>query len=125
MGASINTKIYSTIQFKGKLKAIRHVMTPSLNFNYTPDFGAQKWGYYGDYYTGPTAEEPTPYSIFEGSIYGGASRGEVGSIGLNLSNTLEMKVYSKKDSVKHEKKIKILESFSFGTAYNFRADYPK
>ena len=122
MGASINTKIYSTIQFKGKLKAIRHVMTPSLNFNYTPDFGAQKWGYYGDYYTGPTAEEPTPYSIFEGSIYGGASRGEVGSIGLNLSNTLEMKVYSKKDSVKHEKKIKILESFSFGTAYNLAAD---
>ncbi len=122
MSASINTKIYSTAQFNGKLKAIRHVMTPSLSFNYSPDFGAPKWGYYGDYYALPTSTEPTPYSIFEQSIYGGPARGEVGSIGLNISNTLEIKVYSKSDSVKHEKKIKILESFSFGSSYNIAAD---
>jgi len=122
MSASINTKIYATAQFNGKLKAIRHVMTPSLSFNYTPDFGAPKWDYYGDYYATPDATTPTAYSIFEQSVYGGPSRGEVGSIGLNINNTLELKVFSKKDSVKHEKKIKILESFNFGSAYNIAAD---
>ncbi|MBK8345292.1 MAG: hypothetical protein IPL12_19640 [Bacteroidetes bacterium] len=49
-------------------------MTPSLSFNYSPDFGAPKWGYYGDYYALPTSTEPTPYSIFEQSIYGGPAR---------------------------------------------------
>jgi lipopolysaccharide assembly outer membrane protein LptD (OstA) len=122
MSASVITKIYSTAQFRGKFKAIRHVMTPSLSFNYTPDFGAAKWGYYGDYYTSPDATAATPYSIFEQSIYGGPARGEVGSIGLNIANTLEIKVFSKKDTVNQERKIKILEGFNFGSSYNIAAD---
>ncbi len=122
IGTSLNTKIYSTAQFNGKLKAIRHVMTPSVSFNYSPDYGAKKYGYYGDYYATPDALNATPYSIYEGSIYGGPPIGEVGSIGLNVGNTLEMKVYSKKDSVTHEKKVKIFESLSFGTSYNLAAD---
>lgn len=122
VGTSFNTKIYSTAQFNGKLKAIRHVMTPTVSFNYSPDYGAPKYGYYGDYYATPDAINPTPYSIFEGSIYGGPPNGEVGSIGLNLGNTLEAKVYSKKDSLTHEKKIRLIESFSFGTSYNLAAD---
>ncbi|MFI5172216.1 MAG: putative LPS assembly protein LptD [Chitinophagales bacterium] len=122
VGTSLNTKVYSTAQFGGKLKAIRHVMTPTMSFNYSPDYGASKYGYYGDYYATPDAITATPYSIFEGSIYGSPPQGEVGSIGLNIGNTLEIKVYSKKDSVTHEKKIKLIESFSFGTSYNLAAD---
>ncbi len=122
IGASLNTKIYSTAQFNGKLKAIRHVMTPSLAFNYTPDFGDAKYNYYGDYYATPEAIDPTRYSIFEGSIYGGPPQGKVGSISLNVGNTLEMKLFSKKDSINHEKKVKILEAFSFGSSYNLAAD---
>ncbi len=122
MGAGFNTKIYSTAQFNGKIKAIRHVMTPSVGFNYTPDFGASKYGYYGDYYASPDATAPTTYSIFDGSVYGGPGHGTIGSISLNVGNTLEMKVFSKKDSVNHEKKIKLLESFSFGSSYNLAAD---
>ena len=122
LGASLNTKIYSTAQFNGKLKAIRHVMTPSLSFNYTPDFGDAKFSYYGDYYATPDAIDPTRYSIFEGSIYGGPPQGQVGSISLSIGNTLEMKVFSKKDSINHEKKIKLLDAFSFGAAYNLAAD---
>lgn len=122
VGASLNTKIYSTAQFNGKLKAIRHVMTPSVGFNYIPDFSEPQYGYYGDYYSSPDATTATPYSIFEGSVYGGPSSGRTGSINLNVGNTLEMKVFSKKDTITHEKKIKLLESFSFGTAYNLAAD---
>ncbi len=121
-GASLNTKLYATATFNGKLKAIRHVMTPTVSFNYSPDFSDPKYGYFGDYYTSPDATEATPYSVFDGTIYGGPTAGEVGSIGLSLGNILEMKVYSKKDSVAHEKKIKIFESLTFGTSYNLAAD---
>ncbi|MEZ5014684.1 MAG: putative LPS assembly protein LptD [Chitinophagales bacterium] len=122
VGASMNTKVYSLIQFNGKLKAIRHVMTPTVSFNYTPDFSESKYGYYGSYYAAPDAAQPTEYSIFQNGVYGGPPSGRVGSIGFNVGNTLEAKVYSKKDTVKHEKKIRILENLSFGTAYNLAAD---
>ncbi len=122
MGASLNTKLYFMATFNGKLKAIRHVMTPTLSFNYSPDFGDPKYNYFGDYYASPDATGPTSYSIFDGTIYGGPTKGEVGSIGFNLGNILEMKVYSKKDSVTHEKKIKIFESFNLGASYNLAAD---
>ncbi|HNF68065.1 MAG TPA: putative LPS assembly protein LptD [Chitinophagales bacterium] len=122
MGASLNTKIYSLAQFNGKLKAIRHVMTPTLSFNYTPDFSLPKYGYYGEYYPTASQEEPTLYSIYEGGVYSGPGRGEMGTISLGIGNTLEMKVYSKKDSVTHEKKVKLLENFSVSGGYNLAAD---
>ncbi len=122
IGASMNTKLYAMATFNGKLKAIRYVMTPTVSFNYSPDFADQKYGYYGDYYASPDAIAPTQYSIFDGTIYGGPAAGKVGSIGLNVGNTLEMKVFSKKDSIAQEKKIRILENLSFGTSYNFAAD---
>jgi hypothetical protein len=45
--AGLNTKIYGMIQFnKGKINAIRHVITPNLSFSYKPDFSDEKFGYY-------------------------------------------------------------------------------
>lgn len=122
MGTSMTTKIYSLAQFNGKLKAIRHVMTPTLSFNYTPDFSDPQYGYYGEYYPTPSNTGPTQYSIFEGGIYSGPGSGEIGSIGLNIANTLEIKVFSKKDSVKNEKKIRLIENFSMSGSYNLAAD---
>ncbi|HXH19052.1 MAG TPA: putative LPS assembly protein LptD [Chitinophagales bacterium] len=121
-GASLTTKLYGQVNFKGKLKAIRHVFTPSLNVSYVPDFGKPHWGYYKTVQVDTSGTTQT-YSIFEGvGIYGSPSRGLIGSIGLNLSNVLEMKVFSKKDTVKHEKKIALLESFSISGSYNLAAD---
>jgi hypothetical protein len=54
-------------------------------------------------------------------IYGVPGKGESGSLGLSLGNTLEMKVKSTKDSTGF-KKISILESLNFSTSYNFLAD---
>ena len=40
----LNTKIYGIVQFnKSKISAIRHVITPNLSFNYTPDFSNDKY----------------------------------------------------------------------------------
>ena len=42
-----STKIYGIKNFKnGKLKAVRHVMTPSVSYSYRPDFGTEYWNYY-------------------------------------------------------------------------------
>ena len=47
LGAGIGTRIYGTYHFKkGNLKAIRHVINPTLSFNYSPDFADPKFGYY-------------------------------------------------------------------------------
>ncbi len=122
-GASLATKLFGQLNFKGKLKAIRHVFTPTLNVNYTPDFGTPFWGYYRDVQS-DTAGTIETYSRFEAvsGIYGQPSRGKVGSIGVNLNNLLEMKVFSKKDTIKNEKKIKLLESLNLSSSYNIAAD---
>src|SRR5690606_13084404 len=44
--SGFSTKVYGQKNFKGKLAAIRHVITPSINFNYRPDFSESKYGFY-------------------------------------------------------------------------------
>lgn len=123
LSAGMSTKLYALAQFNGtKIKAIREVLTPSLSFSYHPDFGdITKYGYYKEYYPGNN-QELVKYSIFEGGIYSGPPSGKSGTVSFSLGNNLEMKVYSKKDSVSHEKKIKLIESLNFGTSYNLAAD---
>jgi lipopolysaccharide assembly outer membrane protein LptD (OstA) len=125
-----NTQIYGTFQFKGKnLKAIRHVMSPSVNFTYLPDFGVEKFSYYDEYsriqYNANTGQYDTvsyTYSRFESAPYGTPQRGGAGSLNFSLGNNLEMKLRNSKDTVNNEKKIKILESLNFTTNYNIMAD---
>lgn len=122
LNASFGTKLYGMFQFKkGKLKAIRHVVTPRITFSYRPDFGKEKWGYYSNVQINPTGET-TQYSRFQRGIYGNASRGASGSIGFNLENNIEIKVRSKKDTITGEKKIPILDNFTLSGSYNFIAD---
>ena len=125
-----NTQIYGTFQFRGKnLKAVRHVLSPSINFMYRPDFGEEKFSYYDEYsrimYNANSGQYDTVsyfYSRFESAPYGTPPRGGAGSVNFNLGNNLEIKVREKKDSTKADKKIKILESLNFTTNYNIMAD---
>ena len=52
-GISLDTKLYGfwkPLKFLGdKIQMVRHVLTPTLSFNYTPDFGSPMWGYYNYY----------------------------------------------------------------------------
>ena len=66
--SSLSTKLYGQKQFgeKSPLKAIRHVITPSVSFSYTPDFSTANWGYYDSYIDPLTEEEEIlPSSSFE------------------------------------------------------------
>ena len=123
--ASIQTTLYGQANFKkgSTIEAIRHMVTPSIGFTYSPDFGDAKFGYYKNYYTANGAL--TPYSIFENNgIIGSPTTGMVGALSFNIGNNIEMKVKSKSDST-GVKKVKIFESLSLAGSYNFAAkDHP-
>jgi len=112
-----DTHIYGMLKFPhGKITAIRHVLEPQISFAYTPDFSKifpNSYGHYINYSTG----QNTTYSIF-----GTGPIGKSEAININLNNTLEMKVRSKKDTVNGETKVPILESFTVNASYNLAAD---
>lgn len=47
-GASLSTQIFGTYNMgkRSKVEAIRHIINPSLSFNYRPDFSDEKFGYF-------------------------------------------------------------------------------
>ncbi|OPZ98019.1 MAG: hypothetical protein BWY70_01337 [Bacteroidetes bacterium ADurb.Bin408] len=119
---SLNTKLYGMFMFrKGPVKAIRHVLTPSVGFMYQPDFGLYKWGYYR-YYLPKGAVAPVRYSIFETGIYGAPPGNESGNITWSLANNLEMKVKAKNDTANELKKIVLIDNFTISGAYDVAKD---
>ncbi|MDR3694886.1 putative LPS assembly protein LptD [Mucilaginibacter sp.] len=124
LSTSLSTKVYSTISFKkGNLIAIRHVMTPSVSFNYNPDFSQPSFGYYKTAVS--NAVIPYPYSSQTYSIFedGFPSAGKQAGIGLSLDNTIEAKFKPKAtDTTGKPKKVAILQGLTFSTFYNFAQD---
>ena len=96
LSASLSTKLYGLVNFKkGPLRAIRHVITPTVSFSYTPDFGSDKWGYY-DYYYDESLSDSVQYSLYENAIFGTPPGRKSGALNFSISNNLEIKVRSKK-----------------------------
>lgn len=122
LNTGFSTKIYGKYNFKkGKLMALRHIITPSMGFNYRPDFGDDRFGYYRNI-QGDTSRINTRYSIFENAVFGSPSPGRVAGIGFNVDNNIEAKVRSTVDSLKNFVNIPILQSLSFSGSYNFAAE---
>ena len=128
---STSTNIYGMYIMRNpnsRLKAIRHKITPSLSFSYTPDFGQKKFGFWGSYIDGDGKEQY--YNHFKNAIFGSAGQGASGAISFNLNNNLEAKVLDVKDSVatKDEKpkynKVKIID-MNMTASYNMIADSMK
>lgn len=118
---NISTKIYSMLQLtKGKIKAIRHVLTPSMALSYRPDFSEPEWGYYNMSYS--SLGNNTYYPIHELGIYGYPPKGAQKNVSFNLSNNLEMKVRTPKDSVNPVKKVKLIENLTASANYNFAGE---
>ena len=125
--STINTKLYGMFQFKnGPVKAVRHVVTPSIGYTYRPDFADPRWGYYKYYVdenynpNNPNAE-PSSYSVFSNGIFGSPPKGKTGSINFGLKNNIEMKVKSDKDT-SGLRKVKLIENFSLGASYDLTKD---
>ncbi len=120
---SISTKVTGIYKFKtGKLKAIRHIFTPSVSFGYNPDFGSDFW-HYNKYVQSNALGARTKYSVFEpDAVYGVPGYGQTASVNWSLANNFDMKVFDKKDSVNHEKKMGLLDQVILSGGYNFIAD---
>ena len=120
---SMNTKIYGLYQFKSeKIKALRHVFTPSLSYTYRPDFSQEKYGYYDWSIVDSTGNQNDLYSYFDEGIYNTAPSGKSGNISFTLDNTLELKVRTKNDSIVDFKKIPIFKSLNIYGNYNLAVD---
>jgi hypothetical protein len=130
---SINTStnIYGSYIIRNpnsKIKAIRHKITPSASFSYTPDFGQKKFRFW-DYYVDGNGKDQY-YNHFERGVFGSAGRGESGAISFSLSQNLEAKVLQENDSTKKDqkpvyKKVKIIDNLGISTSYNMIADSMK
>lgn len=124
---SFDTKIYGfwrPMKFLGdKIQMIRHVLTPTVSFSASPDFGDPMWGIYGSYdYVDPQGVPRTRrYNYFSHGVFGSPSEGKSGIVSVNLANNLEMKVKSDNDS-SGVKKISLIENLSISQSYNFAAD---
>lgn len=119
---SLSTRIYGTVFFKkGKIKAIRHVITPEVSLSYSPDFTQKKYGYYDEVQINNEGETRL-LSKYENFLYGSPRIGSSASINFYIGNNLEMKVIDKNDTISGTKKIKIFENLSFSGSYNFLTD---
>ena len=124
LAISANTKLYGFYKplIGKKVQMIRHVLTPSVSYTLTPDFGDSRYGYYKSYtYTDAQGEVRTvDYSPYAGSLYGVPGKGKSGSINLNVSNNVEMKVNSKRDST-GVRKISLIDELGGSISYNMAA----
>jgi hypothetical protein len=117
VSASLATKFYGLYSFRHSyVKAIHHVMTPTLSFVYKPDFGETRYGYYQNVQT--TAHGSfQQYSIFQNGIFGGPTAGLQESMVFGLNNNLEAKVRT--DTA--DKKVGLIDNFNISSAYNTAA----
>lgn len=128
--ANIGTTIFGMFNFekKGqdkKIKAIRHVMRPSISYNINPAFN--------QYFDTVEAEEIVDadgntrrrieeFTRFNIGPFGQPNQTFSSSMGISLSNNFEAKVRDRDSTQTEPKKIKLLNNLNFGTAYNFAGD---
>lgn len=119
----INTKIYGMYKplfMKKKEIQIRHVITPSVSFSASPDFGASRYGYYESYMR-PNADgtqDTVIYSPYAGQAFSPPGRGRSGNISFSISNNLEMKYKDKNDSIR---KVSLIDELGASISYNTAA----
>lgn len=124
MSVGASTKMYgfwvpSKKIFGDKIQAIRHVITPQVTFSYAPDCGSR----YYDTYQKTDADgnvSLVEYSPYANGLFDVPSRGKTGSITFDVSNNIEMKVKSDKDSTGF-KKLSIIDELGFNMGYNLAA----
>ena len=143
LGASLNTTIYGTVVRRGthKIQALRHKLTPSVNYSYSPDAYTA-----GSYYpqnspvyqrgrdlyqgiTGPNqllltdAVRNGHLNSYEGFLYGVPGGAQQQQISFGLQNNVELKVRDDKDTTGTNpfRKVSLIDGLDFNMGYNFAA----
>lgn len=132
---SLGTTVYGMFNFEKegtdrKIKAIRHVMRPSISYNINPAFDKYyesaevvnadglTQGELNAIYENVNLE----YTRFQNGLFGSPNKTFSSSMGISLSNNLEAKVRDKDSTAKEAKKITLLNNLNFSTSYNFAGD---
>ena len=131
---SMSTRIYGLFNFKGKgrLLAIRHMISPSISFSGKPEQGTASNGYTTYEYTDKDGNIKTvEYNKYSGGIYSPPGKGKTAALSFSFGNNLEAKVRKKdldpdseeaKDPKRSTEKIKLIDQLNIGGSYNFLAD---
>ena len=129
MSVGASTKLYgfwvpNRKLFGDKIQAIRHVITPQVTFSYAPNFAARRYGYYDSYqYTDASGNvKLIEYSPYQDELYSVPGKYKTEMISWNVSNNIEMKIKSDKDTTGY-KKISIIDELGASMSYNAAADY--
>ena len=137
-GLSLNTTVYGTVVFADPKKtrtiqAIRHKITPSLNYNFAPNLSNNPSAYtpyrrvfdprlvtlYGSQYAGTGA-----FQNYAGALYSAPGGQLASQLGFSLQNSVELKVRNKDDTTgtNPSRKVSLIDGLDFTTSYNFAAD---
>ena len=120
MSISANTQLFATKTFKkGWLRGIRHIMKPTVSFNYTPDT-YNRYIEYVDSDTRPEENQPQTYNPFSGGVFSAPLSGKSASINFGIQNVFEAKYRGKNDTI--DKKLKLFDNIAINGGYNLVAD---
>ncbi len=137
---SATTTFYGLLRFKSKnIQAIRHKVTPSLSYAYSPDLthgtsvyqtlnvGADQSG--NSIGNGALRDSygrllaPQTFSRYQGFLLGQSASARVSALNFSLQNQIEMKVRNKNDTTGTEafKKVSLADGIDLAVGYNFAA----
>ena len=119
ISSNLTTKVYVMYIFKkGGLNAIRHIITPTVNFSFQPKLNGHNTGQYVNPMTGEIVE----YDYYDNSIFGTGPSRMTARAQVSFGNNLEIKVRSRKDTITGLKKIPLIDNFNISMYYDFAAD---
>ena len=135
------TSFYGLVNFKGNhyVKAIRHKVTPSLSYSFSPDLDRNSR--YSAFGIGSEGErtfnnlqnayttrllDPRQFSRYQGFVYGTPTSARVSQLSLSVQNQIEMKVRNNQDTTGTDpyKKVSLADGIDLSVAYNFAAALP-
>ncbi|OKL39226.1 putative LPS assembly protein LptD [Pontibacter flavimaris] len=125
-GANLSTTVYGTVNFKpgGKVEAIRHLVRPSISYNFRPDFADERFGFYQRTLVGvdPNSNQ-AQYRDLGRFRSGLPATGLSSALNFSIDNSIEMKVKAKSDTaeVKTEK-VSIIDNLRLSSGYDFARD---
>ena len=142
---SLNTTFYGTFNRKGQhnIQALRHKVTPSLNYSYSPDLinggnllpqglprfqqGRTVLGGLRDQFGQVITNERTlnayAFNTYNNFIYGTPGGSRQSQVSFSLQNSVEMKIRDKNDTtgLNPFRKSSLIDGLDFNMGYNFAA----
>ncbi len=120
LSVNLSTKIFGQMDFKkGKLRGLRHTMSPSMSFGYMPDYTRLLDTVDTDVRS--EFNRVNTYTRFQNGFFDKPStQGRSMRLGFSIGNTVEAKLFSKKDST--SKVVQLLQTLSLNSSYNYALD---